>query len=201
MWEKLKIFVWVWCVLCGSGFGRFIVTKNSLEVTSPESMNGFYDSLVGIFGGSNLGGTMAGTVIYPKSNRKACRSFEDFGFSFNSYSGGLPTFLLADRGDCFFSLKAWRAQNAGVAAILIADDRREPLFNMESPEEYYPGSEYVQEIFIPSAFIMKALGDDMKRELSDGQMVNVTLDWTGALPRIDLVQNLGEAMTVIDGGV
>ncbi|KAI6675213.1 hypothetical protein NL676_003119 [Syzygium grande] len=146
MWEKLKILVWVWCILCGSSFGGFTVAKNRLEVTSPESMKGFYDSSIGSFGVPKLGGTMAGTVVYPKSNRKACKSFGDFGLSFNSNSGGLPTFLLADRGDCFFSLKAWNAQNAGVAAILIADDRCEQFFNMDFPEEYYPGSEYIQEI-------------------------------------------------------
>ncbi|KAL3717033.1 hypothetical protein ACJRO7_008590 [Eucalyptus globulus] len=182
MWEKLMISVWVWCIFYESCSGRFTVAKNSLEVTSPESMKGFYDSSIGSFGVPKRGGTMAGTIVDPKSNRKACKSFGDFGLSFNSNSGGLPTFLLADRGDCFFSLKAWNAQNAGVAAILIADDRCEPLSNMESPEEYYPGSDYVQEIVIPSAFIKKALGDEMKKALSDGQMVNVTLDWTGDLP-------------------
>lgn len=41
---------------------------------------------------------MAGTVVYPKENQKGCKEFVDFGISFQSKPGALPTFVLVDRG-------------------------------------------------------------------------------------------------------
>jgi hypothetical protein len=37
-------------------------------------------------------------VVYPKSNKKACKPFGEFGLSFKPKPGGLPVFLLVDRG-------------------------------------------------------------------------------------------------------
>ncbi|KAL9662376.1 hypothetical protein QQ045_027209 [Rhodiola kirilowii] len=102
-----------------------------------------------------------------------------------STPGGRPTFLLIDRGDCYFTLKAWTAQNAGAAAILVADDRVEPLITMDNPEEDKADADYLQNITIPSALISKRLGDDIKKALSDGEMVNINLDWREALPHPD----------------
>lgn len=78
--------------------GRFVVEKNSFRVTSPESLKGSHDSAIGNFGIPQYGGRMAGTVVYPKQNRKGCNSFDDFGISFKSRPGALPTFVLVDRG-------------------------------------------------------------------------------------------------------
>lgn len=72
--------------------------KNSLKVTSPESMKGVYECAIGNFGVPQYGGTLVGTVVYPKANQKACKEFEAVGLSFKSKPGGLPTFLLVDRG-------------------------------------------------------------------------------------------------------
>lgn len=88
--------------------------------------------------------------------------------------------------DCFFTLKAWNAQNGGAAAILVVDNRIEPLITMDTPEE---GSnshdDYVEKISIPSALISKALGDNIKKALSEGEMVKINLDWREALPHPD----------------
>ena len=75
-----------------------MVEKNSLSVTSPESIKGTHDSAIGNFGIPQYGGSMAGTVIYPKENQKSCKEFSDFSISFKSQPGALPTFLLVDRG-------------------------------------------------------------------------------------------------------
>lgn len=72
--------------------------KNSLKVTSPESIKGVYECAIGNFGVPQYGGTLVGTVVYPKANQGACKSFDDFDISFKSKPGGLPTFLLVDRG-------------------------------------------------------------------------------------------------------
>ncbi|CAI0423774.1 unnamed protein product [Linum tenue] len=175
------------CLLlcCGSCFGKFVVEKNSLKVTSPDSLKGVYECAIGNFGVPQYGGTLVGTVVYPKSNQKGCKSFHDFDLSFKSKPGGLPTFLLLDRGDCFFTLKAWNAQNGGAAAILVADDKAEPLITMDTPEEGNVDAEYLQNITIPSALITKSLGDSIKKKLSDGEMININLDWTEALPHPD----------------
>ena len=83
---------------------RFVVEKNSLRVTSPDEIKGTYDSAIGNFGIPQYGGSMAGTVIYPKDNRKGCKDFSDSGISFKKKPGQLPTFVLLDRGGQFFSI-------------------------------------------------------------------------------------------------
>ncbi|KAL2465867.1 Vacuolar-sorting receptor 4 [Abeliophyllum distichum] len=134
-----------------SVLGRFVVEKNSLRVTSPDSIKGTHDSAIGNFGIPQYGGSMAGTVVFPKENRKGCKNFDDFGISFKSKPGALPFFVLVDRGDCFFALKVWNAQNAGAAAVLVADDVEEALITMDSPEEDSASAKYIANITIPSA--------------------------------------------------
>lgn len=85
-----------------SVMGKFVVEKNSFRVTSPDSLKGTHDSAIGNFGIPQYGGSMAGTVVYPKDNKKGCKSFDDFGISFKSKPGSLPTFVLVDRGGNFF---------------------------------------------------------------------------------------------------
>ncbi|KAH6776883.1 vacuolar sorting receptor-like protein 1 [Perilla frutescens var. hirtella] len=185
MREKLGILVCVVFVLCGSCLGRFVVEKNSLKVTSPDALKGVYESAIGNFGVPQYGGTMTGSVFYPKSNQRGCSGFEDVESSLKKKPGGIPIFLLADRGECYFTLKAWNAQNGGAAAILVADDRNEPLITMDNPEQEDANPDYLQNITIPSALISKDLGDKIKKELSRGEMVSVNLDWREALPHPD----------------
>ncbi|KAF3327362.1 vacuolar-sorting receptor 1-like protein [Carex littledalei] len=167
---------------------RFVVEKNSLKVTSPQDLKGIYECAIGNFGVPQYGGTMVGFVVYPKSNKKACKSFDEFDISFKSKPGSFPTFLLVDRGDCYFTTKAWHAQKAGAAAILVADDKTEPLITMDTPEEEGgtgTDSDYLQKISIPSALISKSLGDSLKKYIDKGEMVNVNLDWRESLPHPD----------------
>ncbi|KAJ0574141.1 putative EGF-like calcium-binding domain, Thioredoxin-like superfamily [Helianthus annuus] len=115
---KSGFVIWVcFWLLCGSCLGRFVVEKNSLRVTSPDHLKDVYECAIGNFGVPQYGGTLTGVVKYPKSNQKACQSFDS---SLKSEpAGGLPLFVLLDRGDCYFTLKAWNAQKAGAAAILV----------------------------------------------------------------------------------
>lgn len=159
--------------------------KNSLRVTSPETLKDVYECAIGNFGVPQYGGTMAGIVNFPKANRKACKGFDGFDISFKSKAGGLPTFLLVERGDCYFASKAWNAQNAGAAAVLVIDDKAEPLITMDVPEEEIGNADFLQNITIPSALITKSLGDDIKKALVNGDMVNVNLDWKESLPHPD----------------
>ncbi|CAL4911935.1 unnamed protein product [Urochloa decumbens] len=179
----LRLLVWA-AFLLGCCHGRFVVEKNSLKVTAPDDLKGTYECAIGNFGVPQYGGTMVGFVAYPKANKKACKSFDDFDISYKAKPGSFPTFLLVDRGDCYFTKKAWNAQNAGAAAILVADDKDEPLITMDTPEES-GRAEYLENITIPSALITKSFGDRLKKAIDNGDMVNVNLDWREALPHPD----------------
>lgn len=79
--------------------GRFVVEKNSIQVTSPDELKGKYECAIGNFGVPQYGGTLHGWVEYPKSNRKGCQSFDQFDISFKpKKAGGRPNFVLVDRG-------------------------------------------------------------------------------------------------------
>ena len=86
--------------------------------------------------------------------------------------------------DCYFIKKAWNAQNAGAAAILVADDKDEPLITMDTLEESGRAN-YLENITIPSALITKSFGDRLKKAIDNGDMINVNLDWREALPHPD----------------
>jgi len=53
-------------------------------------------------------------------------------------------------------LKVWNGQQAGAAAVLVADSVDEPLITMDSPEESTDSDGYVEKIGIPSALIEKS---------------------------------------------
>ncbi|TYI41264.1 hypothetical protein ES332_A01G007800v1 [Gossypium tomentosum] len=92
----LQVFMLLF--LISNCYARFVVEKNSLTVTLPEKIKGTHDSAIGNFGIPQYGGSMAGVVVYPEENQKACKSFDDFGISLKSKPGSLPTFVLVDRG-------------------------------------------------------------------------------------------------------
>jgi len=93
--------------------------------------------------------------------------------------------VLVNRGDCYFALKVWNAQNAGAAAVLVSDDREEPLITMDSPEKDSSAAEYLQNITIPSALIEKEFGDKLKGAINKGDMVKINLDWRESVPHPD----------------
>ncbi|KAF6159219.1 hypothetical protein GIB67_031990 [Kingdonia uniflora] len=72
-------------------FGQF-------KVASLDSLKDTYECVIGNFGVPLYGGTLVGTVAYPKANLKACKGFDEVDISFKSKPGGLPTFLLVDIG-------------------------------------------------------------------------------------------------------
>ncbi|KAF8089925.1 hypothetical protein N665_0494s0030 [Sinapis alba] len=182
---KFGVLTLCFVLILELAFGTFLVEKNNLKVTSPETIKGVYECAIGNFGIPKYGGTLVGTVVYPMSNHKGCKSFSEFGVSFKSSPGSLPTFLLIDRGDCYFALKAWNAQKAGAAAVLVADNKLEPLITMDTPEEDNANADYLEKINIPSALISKSLGDSIKSAISNGNMVNMKLDWTESVPHPD----------------
>ncbi|THG16183.1 hypothetical protein TEA_020620 [Camellia sinensis var. sinensis] len=98
-----------------------------------------------------------------------------------SFTGCIIMYIL----DCYFTLKAWNAQNAGAAALLVVNDRVEPLITMDTPEEEDTAPDYLQKITIPATLISKSFGENIKKALSNGEMVNINLDWRESLPHPD----------------
>lgn len=183
--EKLGFVISVWFLfMYGSCFCSFVVEKNSLKVTSPENLRDTYECAIGNFGVPRYGGTLSGLVVYPKTNHNACNNFTGDTTLITKKPGSLPVFLLADRGDCVFTSKAWNAQNAGASAILVADDRPEHLITMDLPKEDKNVS-YLQNITIPSLLITHSLGVSIKKALESNDLVLVNLDWTESLPHPD----------------
>ncbi|KAM3407965.1 hypothetical protein ACQJBY_001337 [Aegilops geniculata] len=166
---------------------RFVVEKNSLMVTSPTALRGRHDSAIGNFGIPQYGGSMAGAVVYPKGNSDACEAFNSGRKEhlFRTKPGALPSFLLIDRGHCLFAKKVWNAQYAGASAVLVVDDKDEPLITMDLLQEDDEAAKYIQNISIPSALIDKKFGEQLKKAVKDGEMVNVNLDWREAVPHPD----------------
>ncbi|KAE8723725.1 Serine/threonine-protein kinase Nek5 [Hibiscus syriacus] len=64
------IFLFPLLFAIGSCGARFVVEKNSLRVTLAEKIKGTYNSAIGNFGIPQHGGSMVGTVAYPKDNQK-----------------------------------------------------------------------------------------------------------------------------------
>ncbi|XP_020575434.1 vacuolar-sorting receptor 6-like [Phalaenopsis equestris] len=174
--------LWAVAVILSSVAGMFVVEKSSIRVLRPEHIRGRHESAIANFGIPNYGGTLGGVVLYPEKGATGCSSFD--GARFKSRSGR-PVILLLDRGDCYFALKAWNGQNAGAAAVLIADSIDEPLITMDSPEESKDAG-YVEKIRIPSALVNREFGEALKIAVEKGtEEVVVKLDWRESMPHPD----------------
>ncbi|KAL5988195.1 hypothetical protein ACLOJK_035958 [Asimina triloba] len=172
--------LWLFSVagIFSSVSASLVLERKSLKVTSPASLRGEYNSAIGTFGLPRLAESQAGTVVYPNENEKGCLGFRQ---SYKAKPDALPTFLLLDRGDCYFAIKAWRAQEAGAAAVLVADDStQELLITHDSLSE---SAAYIDlDVTIPCAFISKKLGDQLKKAAKGGEIVNANLNWPEAVP-------------------
>ncbi|XP_074560109.1 vacuolar-sorting receptor 6-like [Curcuma longa] len=170
-------------VLMRPASGRFVVEKESITVIAPKSIEGRHDASIANFGVPNYGGTLTGVVIYPDRGPNGCSAFD--GDRFRSKSKR-PVILLVDRGDCYFALKAYNGQQAGAAAVLVADVVDEPLLTMAAPSEDND-NEFVEQIDIPSALITLSFGNKLKAAFAkgDGEEVVVKLDWRESMPHPD----------------
>ncbi|XP_047308009.1 vacuolar-sorting receptor 6-like [Impatiens glandulifera] len=170
-------------ILVDSVLGRFVVEKNSISILSPSDLQSKHDGAIANFGVPDYGGSMVGSVVYADKGSTGCKPF-DGDKPFKSKSTR-PTILLLDRGECYFALKTWNGQQAGAAAILVADTIDESLITMDSPEANSDADGYIDKIGIPSAFIQKSFGDTLKDALKKGEDVLVKLDWSESLPHPD----------------
>lgn len=61
----------------------------------------------------------------------------------------------------------------------------EPLITMDTPEEGGAEDDYVRNITIPSALVSKSFGDKLKKSVSKGDVVKISLDWRETVPHPD----------------
>nr|GLL29919.1 vacuolar-sorting receptor 6 isoform X2 [Ipomoea trifida] len=184
---RLKVLIFMICisVVLGLDFveGRFVVEKNSISIVSPYSIRAKYDASIGNFGVPDYGGSLVGTVVYPQKGAFGCSAFEgDKPFKSKTPR---PNILLVDRGECYFALKVWNGQQAGAAAVLVADTIDENLITMDSPEESSDADGYIEKIGIPSALIEQSVGESLKAALKKGEEVVIKMDWTESMPHPD----------------
>ncbi|KAK1557839.1 hypothetical protein Q3G72_032861 [Acer saccharum] len=183
MLRKLTALVLTLMVALDCVCARFVVEKSSISVLSPMSMHSKHDSAIGNFGVPDYGAYMIGSVVYPPKGALGCQTFDD-DKPFKS-KNHRPTVLLLDRGECYFALKAWNGEQAGAAAVLVADSVDEPLITMDSPQDSSDAEGYVEKIGIPSALIDRSFGDSLKEALKKGEEVVIRLDWRESMPHPD----------------
>ncbi|CAI9090694.1 OLC1v1025519C4 [Oldenlandia corymbosa var. corymbosa] len=162
---------------------RFVVEKSSVSILDPLDLRSKHDAAIGNFGVPDYGGSMVGSVVYPQQGANGCSAF-DGDKPFKSKTTR-PTILLLDRGGCYFALKVWNAQQAGAAAVLVADTVDEPLITMDSPEESKDADGYLEKIEIPSALVDHSLGQKLKGALKEAKDVVVKIDWSESMPHPD----------------
>jgi hypothetical protein len=97
-------------------------------------------------------------VTYDASNALGCGAFSNVS---RATGVGHSTVVLVDRGECFFVEKAWRAQQAGANAVIVADDVDEGLVTMAQPDAADDGAsseiaELAERVTIPSALVTKS---------------------------------------------
>ncbi|KMT06156.1 hypothetical protein BVRB_7g163250 [Beta vulgaris subsp. vulgaris] len=180
---KLLVVLWVIIEIVCCVSGKFVVEKNSITVLQPYSLKSNHDGSIANFGVPEYGGSLVGSVVYPDHGADACKSF-DGDKPFKSHTSR-PTILLVDRGECYFALKAWNAQEAGAAAVLVADSVDEPLLTMDSPEESSDADGFIDKIQIPSVLVERAFGDSLKEALKKSDEVVLKLDWSESMPNPD----------------
>ena len=170
----------------------FVVEKASLQVVEPPALRGEHDTAIGDFGVPQYGAKLVGEVVMDASNTKACELFEDPPP--RAKGPGHGSVFLVERGDCFFLEKAWHAQLAGAAAVLVVDNVEEDLLTMANPTAGQGGAaaaELASRIDIPSALVRKSVGEELRTFLADQAKkpkpapIIVTLDFSASIANPD----------------
>ena len=102
--------------------------------------------------------------------------------------------MLVDRGPvepgteaCKFAEKVWNAQAAGAKGVVVAN-YDDALTTMEAPDDDDEISyQYLQNITIPATLVAKTTADALKGFLRNVNSVYISLDWTDALPKKQMV--------------
>ena len=179
------------------------VETHAIIVEQPSHLAGDYRGALGHFGVPLYGGSMAGrlvTLFDPADvNKEACEPFESDALhgarDADDGDDDLATVAIVRRGGCFFVTKALNAQSAGADALIVVDDRDEPLITMTHPEEEVGEEdseaaalrlELVHQIRIPTALVARDVGERLRSALVDGdEDVILELSWRESIANPD----------------
>jgi hypothetical protein len=133
------------------------------------------------------GATLVGEVQVIDGEDKGCKPFPS---KLAPGPSGLPVVALVDRGDCYFIEKAFNAEKAGAAAIIVADYKDERLLTMAAPDDRPEIARLKEEISIPTALVTMAVGAKLRKAAArsgskGGSGVVVELDWKDAVTNPD----------------
>mmetsp|Transcript_41280 Transcript_41280/g.78906 ORF Transcript_41280/g.78906 Transcript_41280/m.78906 type:complete len:713 (+) Transcript_41280:285-2423(+) len=167
---------------------KFVVEHGSLKVTNPDDLKGNYDIALANFGVPMYGAELRGVFVYPQNYALACNSaMHPHGFPDGYRMDRVPgysTIALIDRGECRFTEKVQNAELVGADAVLICDDKQEPLITMDaSSDDETQG--YVNNITIPAALVEHNLCQRFKAKLYSSITIVAVIDWSDALPHPD----------------
>ncbi|RID67013.1 hypothetical protein BRARA_D02119 [Brassica rapa] len=161
---------------------RFFVEKSSVTVLNSWEMKAKHDAAIANFGIPSHGGFMIGSAVYAGQGAYGCDPLNETFKPKSPY----PTILIIDRGVCNYALKIWNGQQAGAAAVLLADNIVEPLIAMDSPEEsQHEDPDLIEKIKIPSALILHSFGGSLKKALNKGEEIILKIDWSETIPNPD----------------
>lgn len=162
---------------------RFKVEIAKLRVSSPSSVSGTYDIAIANFGRTLYGAQLSGMLTYPSDDtqRLGCGAAAKIDIP-AAGSARMAIILLLDRGGCPFTEKVINGQNAGADAVIIVDDRNEPLLTMDAASD---AGESVENITIPAALLTKSDGSSFESAISANERVIGTMDWHDVLPHPD----------------
>ena len=136
--------------------------SHTLEVASPGSVAGNYQLLIATFGPTFCEtDDVMGELILATNDEGGSLACDTIT---NDLSGKIA---IIDRGSCGFSNKVFMAQQKGAIAVIICD--------ANAGQDYVSmsGTDFIDDITIPSFFMLKADCDILKTALGDTIQVNI----------------------------
>jgi hypothetical protein len=140
----------------------------TVSVSAPAAIVGLLQGNGAQFGGSIPPGGLSHEVVLARDAADPpLNSTTDACSVITNVAEVTGKIALIDRGDCLFTDKVKRAQDAGAIAVIIANHEGEGLVRMA-------GSDAT--IVIPSVFIRQSAGEVLKAQLALGETIEVTIN-------------------------
>jgi len=192
MLRNLHILFWI--TFLEVSFKQTLSQDSSgLQVLIPVSLskNGGYAHQQALFGTPNYGGKLTLQLFYANSTMCTDNQANPLNWVKVSDNPDSPFILMIDRGECTFVSKTRRAQHAGAAGVLIADNRclcSDTSCTSDAPceaiEPLMADDGSGGDVVIPSFLAKKMDADVFKNQLMHvGSVMIIQMSW--ALPNPD----------------
>ena len=154
----------------------FATTEATFRVLQPIANAKEYQNTEAQFGLPHYGGSITGQLFYgTEGDRDGCTALVPAGESApwqDAIAAGQSVIVMVDRGhNCTFVQKVRNGQDAAATAMVITDNKDETFLPIMADDG--SGSS----IHIPSVFISKTDGQEMKDLIAAGKKVMVQMSW------------------------